>query len=123
MSVAIRYIVDDVDAALAFYVDGLGFDLVERMGPPFALVQRDGLRLWLSGPGTSAQRPMPDGREPVPGGWNRLVVEVSDIEATAAALRANGTAFRNEIISGPGGRQVVLDDPSGNPVEIFQPAG
>lgn len=123
MSVAIRYIVDDVDAAVAFYVEGLGFDLVERMGAPFALVQRDGVRLWLSGPGTSARRPMPDGREPVSGGWNRLVVEVSDIEATAAALRASGTTFRNEIISGPGGRQVVLDDPSGNPVEVFQPAG
>lgn len=122
MSVAIRYIVDDVDAALAFYVDGLGFKLIERMGPPFALVQRDGMRLWLSGAGTSARRPMPDGREPVPGGWNRLVVEVADIEATAEALRASGAAFRNEIISGPGGRQVVIDDPSGNPVEIFQPA-
>lgn len=122
MSVAMRYIVDDVDAALSFYVDALGFELVQRMGPPFALIARDGLRLWLSGPGTSARRAMPDGREPVPGGWNRLVIEVEDIEATVSALREAGATFRNEVISGPGGRQVLVDDPSGNAVEIFQPA-
>jgi catechol 2,3-dioxygenase-like lactoylglutathione lyase family enzyme len=122
MSVAVRYIVDDVDSALAFYVDALGFTLVQRMGPPFAQIERDGLRVWLSGPGTSARRPMPDGREPIPGGWNRLVIEVADIDATVAALRSQGRTFRNEIISGPGGRQIVVDDPSGNPVEVFQPA-
>lgn len=122
MSVAVRYIVDDVDASLAFYVDALGFTLVQRMGPPFALIERDGVRFRLSGPGASARRPMPDGREPVPGGWNRLVIEVGDIEAAVAALRAQGARFRNEIISGPGGRQIVADDPSGNPVEMFQPA-
>lgn len=119
---AVRYIVDDVDAALAFYTNHLGFALVERMGPPFALIERDGLRLWLSGPGTSARRSMPDGREPVPGGWNRLVIEVADIEATVAAMQTSGARFRNEILSGPGGRQILVDDPSGNPIEVFQPA-
>jgi catechol 2,3-dioxygenase-like lactoylglutathione lyase family enzyme len=121
MAIAMRYIVDDVDTALSFYVDALGFELVQRMGPPFALIARDGLRLWLSGPGTSARRPMPDGREPEPGGWNRLVVEVEDIDAATSALRDAGATFRNEIISGPGGRQVLVEDPSGNPVELFEP--
>jgi catechol 2,3-dioxygenase-like lactoylglutathione lyase family enzyme len=119
---AVRYIVDDVDAALEFYTGHLGFEVIERMGPPFALIARDGLRLCLSGPGTSARRPMPDGREPEPGGWNRLVIEVEDIEATVAGMRGMGATFRNEIISGPGGRQIVVDDPSGNPIEVFQPA-
>lgn len=118
---AVRYIVEDVDAALDFYTRHLGFVLVERPGP-IAIVERDGLRLWLAGPGTSARRPMPDGRAPEPGGWNRLVIEVGDIEAMVAALRAEGARFRNEVISGPGGRQILVDDPSGNPVEIFQPA-
>jgi catechol 2,3-dioxygenase-like lactoylglutathione lyase family enzyme len=122
MPATIRYIVDDVDAALSFYTDGLGFTLVERPWP-IAIVERDGLRHWLAGPGTSARRPMPDGREPVPGGWNRLVIEVDDIEATVAGLRASGARFRNEILTGPGGRQILVEDPSGNPVEVFQPAG
>ncbi len=117
----VRYIVNDVDAALAFY-GLLGFELAERLGPPFAQMKREGLTLWLSGPGTSARRPMPDGRLPGPGGWNRLVIEVADIAATHAALAAAGAAFRNDIISGPGGQQVVVDDPDGNPVEVFQAA-
>ena len=120
---AFRLIVDDVDAALAFYQDCLGFTVKQRMGPVFAQIERDGLEVWVSGPGTSARKPMPDGREPIPGGWNRLVVQVDDIAASVANLRSAGVTFRNEPFSGPGGTQVVIDDPSGNPVEIFQPAG
>lgn len=116
----VRYLVEDVDEALPFYA-ALGFELVERWGPPFAMVARDDLTIWLSGPGTSARRPMPDGAEPVPGGWNRFVVEVDDVAATVEALRATGARFRNEPISGPGGTQVLVEDPSGNPVELFSP--
>jgi catechol 2,3-dioxygenase-like lactoylglutathione lyase family enzyme len=116
---AVRYLVHDVDAVLPFYA-ALGFREVDRWGPPFAIVERDGLALWLAGPGTSAQRPMPDGARPVPGGWNRLVIEVDDLDATIAKLRAAGARFRNEPIAGPGGRQVLAEDPSGNPVELFE---
>ena len=91
------------------------------MGPAFAIVEREGLSLWLSGPQTSAAQPMPDGRAPEPGGWNRLVVEVSDVAAEVERLRSAGVVFRNEPLTGPGGTQVVLDDPSGNPVELFSP--
>jgi catechol 2,3-dioxygenase-like lactoylglutathione lyase family enzyme len=118
----IRYIVDDVDAAIGFYTDVLGFELEEHMGAPFALVSYGDLRLWLSAPGSSARRPMPDGRQPVPGGWNRLVIEVTDMESTVSRLRAAGATFRNDLVKGPGGTQIVVDDSSGNPVEIFQPA-
>ena len=117
----IRYLVHDVDAALDFYVNRLGFALAQRLGPPFAMVSRGDLTLWLSGPGTSAARPMPDGAQPVPGGWNRLVLEVDDLDARAAALRAAGTRLRSDIVSGPGGRQLLIEDPSGNPVELFTP--
>ena len=89
------------------------------MGPAFAIVELDGLELWLSGPQTSAARPMPDGREPAPGGWNRLVLEVDDVEVTVARLHAAGVTFRNEPLSGPGGTQVLIEDPSGNPIELF----
>lgn len=116
----VRYLVDDVDAVLPFYA-ALGFELVERWGPPFAMVARDDLTIWLSGPGTSARRPMPDGAEPVPGGWNRFVVEVDDVPAAVEALRATGARFRNEPVSGPGGTQVLVEDPAGNPVELFSP--
>ena len=116
----VRYIVDDVDIAIAFYVDLLGFTLDQRMGPAFARVDREDLELWLSGPLSSASRPMPDGRRPVAGGWNRLVIEVDDIAETSARLRGARVFFRNEIISGPGGQQIVLDDPSGNPIELFE---
>jgi catechol 2,3-dioxygenase-like lactoylglutathione lyase family enzyme len=119
----VRYLVNDVDAALAFYVDALGFALVERWGPPFAMVRRDDLTLWLSGPGTSAARPMPDGAQPVPGGWNRLVLEVAALDASIAALCAAGARSRNDVVSGPGGRQILVEDPPGNPVELFQPQG
>ena len=115
----VRYLVDDVDAALPFYA-ALGFTLVERWGPPFAIIERDGLALWLSGPGTSAAKPLADGRVPQPGGWNRLVVEVADLDATLAALQANAARLRSPPIQGPGRRQVLVDDPSGNPVELFE---
>jgi len=91
-------------------------------GAPFRMLRRGDLRLWISGPGSSASRPMPDGATPEPGGWNRFVVEVDDIEAEVARLRAAGVGFRSEVVSGPGGKQAVLDDPAGNPVELFQPA-
>jgi catechol 2,3-dioxygenase-like lactoylglutathione lyase family enzyme len=115
----IRYLVHDVDAVLPFYA-ALGFRQVDRWGPPFAILEREGLALWLAGPGTSAARPMPDGATPAPGGWNRIVVEVDDLDETIARLRATGARFRNEPIAGPGGRQVLAEDPSGNPVELFE---
>jgi catechol 2,3-dioxygenase-like lactoylglutathione lyase family enzyme len=118
----VRYLVDDVDAAIAFYVDRLGFVVDQQMGPAFAIVARDDVTLWLSGPQSSAARPMPDGRRPEPGGWNRLVLVVGDLEATVEQLRQDGLRFRNEIVVGPGGKQIVLDDSAGNPVELFEPA-
>ena len=123
MPVDVRYLVDDVEAAAVFYLGHLGF--VEKgdwEGAPFRMLRRGDLRLWISGPGSSASRPMPDGAVPAPGGWNRFVVEVDDIEAEVARLRDAGVGFRSEIVSGPGGKQAVLDDPAGNPVELFQPA-
>ena len=116
----IRYLVDDVDAALPFY-RALGFKLADRWGPPFAIVKRKGLSLWLSGPGTSARKKLKNGAMPQPGGWNRLVIEVKDIEATIDQLAALGAVFRSKPVKGPGGQQVLVEDPSGNPVEIFQP--
>jgi catechol 2,3-dioxygenase-like lactoylglutathione lyase family enzyme len=117
---AIRYLVADVDRSVEFYVGRLGFALDQHMGAAFARVTRGDLTLWLSGPTSSAARPMPDGRRPEPGGWNRLVIEVDDIDASVVGLRAAGATFRNEVISGPGGRQVVVDDPAGNPIELFE---
>lgn len=116
----IRYLVDDVDAALPFYRT-LGFRLADRWGPPFAIVKRRGLSVWLSGPGTSARRNLKSGAVPQPGGWNRLVIEVEDLAATVAALEAQGAVFRSRPIRGPGGQQVLVEDPSGNPIEVFQP--
>lgn len=118
----VRYLVSDVEAAVGFYVDALGFSLQQQFGPAMAIVETEGLVLWLAGPQASAARPMPDGRRPEPGGWNRFVLHVSDIEARVAALMARGATFRNEIVTGPGGRQVLVEDPSGNVVELFQPA-
>jgi catechol 2,3-dioxygenase-like lactoylglutathione lyase family enzyme len=118
----IRYIVQDVEASIRFYTGHLGFELVEQMGPAFAIVSREGLHLWLSGPASSAARPMSDGRKPEAGGWNRFVIEVDDIETLVRSMKDAGIQFRNEIISGPGGKQTVAEDPSGNPIEIFQPA-
>ena len=115
----VRYLVDDVDAALPFY-RALGFRLAERWGPPFAIVKRKGLSLWLSGPGTSAAKKLKDGSMPRPGGWNRLVIEVGDLDAMVAALEATGMRFRSRPIKGPGGRQALVEDSSGNPVELFE---
>ena len=121
-TVNVRYMVDDVEAAVAFYTTHLGFTLNSSAAPAFADVVRGNLRLLLSGPRSSAGRPMPDGRSPGPGGWNRIHLLVDDIEAEVERLRAAGLTFRNEIIRGPGGRQILLDDPAGNPIELFQPA-
>ena len=121
--VSVRYLVDDVEAAIAFYTTHFGFEVLTNPAPAFADVVRGNLRLLLSGPASSAARPMPDGRKPEPGGWNRIHLIVDDIDAEVQRLQAAGVPFRNEVISGPGGRQVVIDDPSGNPIELFQPAG
>jgi catechol 2,3-dioxygenase-like lactoylglutathione lyase family enzyme len=121
--VAFRYLVSNVDDALAFYTGVLGFELEQQMGPAFAIVVLDGTPLWLSGPASSAARPMPDGATPQPGGWNRITIEVDDVEAEVTRLRQAGVRFRGEIVVGPGGSQIVLEDPSGNAVELFQPAG
>jgi catechol 2,3-dioxygenase-like lactoylglutathione lyase family enzyme len=118
----VRYLVDDVDAAIAFYTGHLGFALEQQMGPAFALVSRGDLTVWLSGPQSSAARPMPDGTRPEPGGWNRLVREVGDLEAEVERLQQAGVAFRNDIVTGPGGKQILLQDSAGNPVELFEPA-
>jgi catechol 2,3-dioxygenase-like lactoylglutathione lyase family enzyme len=116
----LRYLVTDVDASIEFY-SALGFELVDRWGPPFAVMKLGDLTLWVSGPGTSASKPLPDGSTPRPGGWNRFVIEVPDIEAAMRDLKAKGGRFRSEPISGPGGRQALCEDPSGNPIEVFQP--
>jgi len=120
--VNVRYMVDDVDDAVAFYTTHFGFSVRNSFAPAFADVVRGNLRLLLSGPTSSAGRPMPDGRQPGPGGWNRLHFIVDDVAAEAERLRSAGVTFRNEIVSGPGGQQILLEDPSGNPIELFQPA-
>lgn len=121
MTVAVRTMVSDVAAALAFYRDALGFTVKQQFGPAMAILERGALQLWLAGPPSSAAKPMPDGRVPGPGGWNRIVLEVSDLAALVDQLRRQGVSFRNDILSGPGGSQVLIEDPSGNPVELFQP--
>ncbi|WP_430421239.1 VOC family protein [Phenylobacterium sp.] len=121
--VCVRYIVDDVAAAIQFYTTHLGFEVLTSYPPAFADVARGNLRLLLSGPASSAGRPMPDGETPGPGGWNRIHLLVDDIHAEVTRLKAAGVPFRNEILSGPGGQQVLLLDPAGNVVELFQPAG
>ena len=117
----VRYLVEDVDAALPFY-QALGFSITERWGPPFVMLAREDLTLWLSGPGTSAARALADGSVPRPGGWNRLVIQVDDLDAALQALRPTGARFRSDPVAGPGGRQVLAEDPSGNPIELFEPA-
>ena len=120
--VSIRYMIDDVPAAIAFYTTVLGFALEHDASPAFAAVSRDGVRLLLSGEGSSGKRPLPDGRRQEPGGWNRIHLQVTDLEGEVKRLRAAGVPFRtNEIVSGPGGAQVIIEDPSGNPIEFFQP--
>jgi catechol 2,3-dioxygenase-like lactoylglutathione lyase family enzyme len=113
--------VDDVEAAVAFYTKRLGFTLISKTLPAFADVARGDLRLLLSGPTSSAGRPMPDDRQPAPGGWNRIHLIVDDLAAEVDRLRSAGVRFRNDIVTGPGGSQIVLDDPAGNPIELFQP--
>jgi catechol 2,3-dioxygenase-like lactoylglutathione lyase family enzyme len=121
--VNVRYMVDDVEESIDFYTTHFGFTLRSTAAPAFADVVRGNLRLLLSGPASSAGRPMPDGRKPAPGGWNRIHFIVEDIAAEVGRLRSAGLTFRNDIVSGPGGRQILLEDPSGNPIELFQPAG
>jgi catechol 2,3-dioxygenase-like lactoylglutathione lyase family enzyme len=120
--VNVRYMVDDVDAAIAFYTTHFGFTVRSNAAPAFADVVRGHLRLLLSGPASSAGRPMPDGRTPAPGGWNRIHLLVDDLATEVERLRGAGLSFRNDIVKGPGGQQILLDDPSGNPIELFQPA-
>jgi catechol 2,3-dioxygenase-like lactoylglutathione lyase family enzyme len=121
-TVNVRYMVDDVGAAIDFYTQHLGFTVRSNMAPAFADVIRGNLRLLLSGPTSSAGRPMPDGRTPVAGGWNRFELLVDDIAAEVERLRGEGVRFRNDVVSGPGGKQILIEDPSGNVVELFQPA-
>jgi catechol 2,3-dioxygenase-like lactoylglutathione lyase family enzyme len=120
--VNVRYMVDDVEQAVDFYTARFGFKLRSSHAPAFADVVRGNLRLLLSGPSSSAGRPMPDGSNPQPGGWNRIHFIVDDISAEVERLRSTGVKFRNDIISGPGGQQILLEDPAGNPIELFQPA-
>lgn len=123
MTVSVRYMINDVPAAIRFYTTLLGFTLEQDASPAFAAVARDGVRLLLSGEGSSGKRPLPDGRLQVPGGWNRIHLQVADLATEVARLQAAGVPFRtSDIITGPGGAQVVVDDPSGNPVELFEPA-
>ena len=122
-TVSVRYIVDDVDAAIAFYTQSLGFALTMHPAPSFAMLTRGDLPLLVNGtagPGGASQ-PMPDGRRPEPGGWNRIQLEVDDIEAEVARLRTSGARFRNDIVAGIGGKQVLVEDPSGNAIELFEP--
>jgi predicted enzyme related to lactoylglutathione lyase len=120
--VSVRYIINDVPAAMRFYTTLLGFSIERDASPAFASVVRDGVRLLLSGDGSSGKRPLLDGRHQEPSGWNRVHLEVTDLETEVARLRAAGVSFRmNEIVTGPGGAQIIFDDPSGNPVELFQP--
>lgn len=117
----VRYIVRDVEEAVTFYTEMLGFS-VSRHFKAIAILTREDLELWLAGPDASASRPMPDGEVPAPGGWNRIVITVQRLESTVIDLRARGVPFRNEIVEGPGGKQILCVDPSGNIVELFEPA-
>ena len=118
----VRYMVDDVDASVAFYTRYLGFTVKQQFGANIAILTRDDLTLWVAGPDASAGRPMPDGRKPEPGGWNRFVIEVDDLQKFVAQLSQQGTHFRNDIVEGPGGKQILAEDPSGNVIELFEPA-
>jgi catechol 2,3-dioxygenase-like lactoylglutathione lyase family enzyme len=120
--VSVRYMVDDVQAAIDFYTSHLGFPVRSSFVPAFADVTRGNLRLLLAGPASSAGRPMPDGRKPEPGGWNRIHLIVPDLAAEVTRLRGEGVSFRNEIVTGPGGQQILIEDPAGNVVELFEPA-
>lgn len=122
MTVFVRYIVLDVDKSIEFYTTHLGFTLEKHPAPGFAIVSHGALHLYLNAPGAGgAGQAMPDGRQPAPGGWNRIQITVTDLVATVEKLRESGVSFRNEIVQGSGGRQILLDDPSGNPIELFEP--
>ncbi len=120
--VSVRYLVRDVELSIAFYTSHLGFALKQQFGPAMAILTRGDLSLWLAGPMASAARPMPDGRTPEPGGWNRIVLDVHDLPAIVTEMREAGVRFRNEIVEGPGGRQILCEDPSGNVIELFEPS-
>lgn len=122
-TVSVRYMVEDVDQSIDFYTQHFGFELRRNASPAFAEVNKGNLRLLLAGPESSAGRPMPDGRRPEPGGWNRIHFVVDDIDAEVERLGAAGLSFRNDVVTGPGGKQILVDDPSGNPIELFQSAG
>jgi len=119
----IRYIVKDVDLSIEFYSEHLGFELKQQFGPAMAIVEHGDIQLWLAGPAASASKPMPDGETPAPGGWSRFVLPIEDIEQAVETLRASGVSFRNDIVSGPGGKQILCLDPSGNVIELFESAG
>lgn len=119
---SIRYFVRDVDRAVAFYTQHLGFRVEQQLGPAIAITSGHGITLLLSGPPSSAARPMPDGRQPEPGGWNRIMIDVEDLDADVARLKKAGVKFRNDIVTGPGGRQILVEDPDGNVVELFEAA-
>ncbi|MEM7060670.1 MAG: VOC family protein [Pseudomonadota bacterium] len=119
----VRYIVNDVEEAIAFYTNHLRFDLVQQFGPAMAILSREDLNLWVAGPMASASQPMPDGAKPEPGGWGRFVLQVSNIEDLVHKLQAAGVSFRNNVVPGPGGKQILCVDPSGNLVELFEAAG
>lgn len=116
----VRYLVRDVVRATTFYVELLGFSVEQEMLPAFVRIRRDDLTLWLAGPASSAARPMPDGAQPEPGGWNRFVIEVDDLAAVVESLGAAGAVFRNDVVKGPGGKQILIEDPDGNPIELFE---
>lgn len=118
----VRYLVTDVERSIAFYTKALGFKLDQSMAPAFARVSNNDLILWLAGPQSSAARPMPDGRRPEPGGWNRFVVEVEELVSRVAEMKRAGLRFRNDVVVGPGGKQILLQDPDGNLVELFEAA-
>ena len=117
----VRYLVKDVSEAVAFYTGNLGFELKQQFGPAMAILARGDLKFWVAGPAASASKPMLDGRKPEPGGWNRFVVEIDDLAGLVASLRARGIKFRNDILDGPGGKQILCEDPSGNVIELFEP--
>lgn len=119
--VSVRYLVKDVEASIKFYTESLGFELKQQFGPAMAIIAKDGLTLWLAGPPSSAAQAMPDGRKPEPGGWNRFVLQVDDLAGLVGKLRSQGVRFRNETVKGPGGSQILCEDPSGNVIELFQP--
>ena len=116
-----RYLVDDVEKSVAFYTGALGFKLEQQFGPAMAIVSKDNFKLWLAGPVSSAAQPMPNGAKPEPGGWNRFVLQVDDLGGLVAQLKSQEVRFRNDIVRGPGGQQILCEDPSGNVIELFQP--